>query len=221
MDRIRVLLVEDHTLLRETLRDRLSREPDLEVAAEAANADEALRLSRAVNPDVILLDLTLPDQSGIAVLPELRKQCPDSRVLVITVHNEPSYLRAAIASGASGYLVKTANASVLLDAIRATRRGEVFIDPSMRAHLSDIAKPLKMVEVAPISRLSDREREVLVGLAQGLKYQEIAAKMGVSVKTVETYRTRLTTKLGFKNRADLMRFAIESGILHQPPQAPS
>lgn len=212
MERIRLMLADDHVLLRETLKLFLDTQPDLEVVAEAGTAEETLEKG-ASNPNVVLLDITLPDRSGIAILPELRQKYPGSRVLIVTMHAEPSYLRAALAAGAAGYLVKTASPSELLEAIRMVNRGERYIDVSMRQHVTEPEKVVRSPGSAPITRLSNREREVLNGLARGMRYQAIADTIGVSVKTVETYRSRLTAKLGFKNRADLMRFAIESGIL--------
>ena len=217
MDRTRIYLADDHALLRETLKLFLQTLTDMEVVAEAGTAAALLRSALKANAHVILLDITLPDRSGISILPELRQNCPSSRVLVLTMHEEPEYLRAALAAGAGGYVVKASPSEVLVEAIRAVRRGETYIDPSLRQHTSEPAKAVRSPEAAPIARLSDQERHVLVGLAHGLTYRAIAEKMGVSVKTVETYRSRLTTKLGFKNRVDLMRFAIESGLLEHPP----
>ena len=213
MDRTRLLLVDDHALLRETLKLFLSTLPEMEVVAEAGTAAAVLHDAPNANADVILLDITLPDRSGISILPELRKNCPTVRVLVLTMHEEPEYLRAALAAGAAGFVVKASPLPVLVEAIRAVQRGETFVDPSLRELASEPAKAVRSPEAAPVARLSVQERHVLVGLAHGLRYRAIAEKLGVSVKTVETYRSRLTNKLGFQNRADLMRFAIESGIL--------
>jgi two-component system, NarL family, response regulator NreC len=157
----------------------------------------------------------LPDRSGISLLPELRVQCPSSRVLALTVHQEPEYLRSALAAGAHGYVVKSSHFSVLDEAIHAVKRGETFIDPSMRKYEPEgLARSAATV---PSTLLSQREKQVLILLAQGLRYRAIAEKLGVSVKTVETYRTRLRQKLGFKSRADIIRFAFESGIMTQAP----
>jgi len=218
-DRIRILLADDYALLRETISHLLNSQPDMEIVAEAASASDVLRLE-GVNPQVILLGMTSSSRGSIAILPELRRQFPDARVLLLCMPEEPSYLRAALAAGAVGYLVKSSSAAVLLEAIRAVRHGEQYIDVSMREHVSELAKAVRSPEAAPIARLSERERQVMLWLAQGLRYQAIADKMGVSVKTVETYRSRLTAKLGFKNRADLMRFAIESGLLTNLAQEP-
>src|SRR4051794_15659003 len=199
MDRIRILLVDDHALLRETLRYYLQSQPDVEVVAEAGSAEEAVRQAVATPPDLILLDVSMLGGGGISALPELRRQGNGTRILMLSEHTEPSYLRAAMAAGAAGYMLKTSHAAELLEAIRSVRHGETYIDMPLREHATDPAPAPRSPEAAPIMRLSDRERQVLQWLAQGLRYQAIADKMGVSVKTVETYRSRLTAKLGFKN----------------------
>lgn len=217
MDRTRLLMADDHALLRDGIRALLRDADDIEVVGEAGTADEAVRQAVATVPNIMLLDVNMPDGSGIGVIPELRRQAPEARVVILSEHDEPSYLRAALAAGAVGYVLKSSPGSVLMEAIRAVGRGETYIDAPMREHATEPARGVRSPGAAPIARLSERERQVLVWLAQGLRYQAIAEKMGVSVKTVETYRSRLTAKLGFKNRADLMRFAIESGILATVP----
>jgi two-component system, NarL family, response regulator NreC len=217
VDRIRILLSDDHALLRETLKLLLNAQPDLEVIGEAGAAAETSRLAAELNPDIILLDITLPDRSGIGLLPELRQLCPSARIIMLSMHEDSTYVRSSLAAGAAGYIGKSSKPGVLLEAIHAVRQGGQFIDPSLRTAEPGPAPPAVASETAPIARLSDRERQVLVWLTQGLRYQAIAERMGVSVKTVETYRSRLTAKLGFKDRADMMRFAIESGILSSPP----
>jgi len=216
-DRIRILIADDHALLRETLAQFLNSQADMRVVGEAGTASATVNQATVTDPEVILLDITMPGGSGISIIPELRRLSLGVRIIIMTMHDEPSYLRAAVAAGVEGYLVKTSSPAVLLEAIRAVKRGERFIDESMRHHLVAMPAEEQGVESAPITRLSERERQVLTGLAQGLRYQTIAEQLGVSVKTVETYRSRLTAKLGFKTRADLMRFAIESGILTNGP----
>ena len=217
MDRIRIMLADDHAMLREVLQPLLNTQPDMEVVAEAGTAAEAVRLAATANASIILLDITFPDQSGIGVLPELLKQSMASRVVMLTMHEDPAYLRSALAAGAAGYVVKSSRSDVLLEAIRTVSQGKSFIDPSMRHHATPREPAEAGSAIAPIARLSDRERQVLISLVRGLRYQAIADKLGVSVKTVETYRSRLRAKLGFTDRADLMRFAIESGILTNAP----
>jgi DNA-binding NarL/FixJ family response regulator len=220
MDGVRILIVDDHAMFRQALRLYLNSQSGIETIGEAASADEGLQQAVASCPDVILLDITMPGGSGLAILPQLRQRCPDSRVLMVTMHNEPSYLRAALAAGALGYVVKTSTLPVLVEAIRAVRRNETCVDPSMRDISIQRSTPARGPETAPIARLSERERQVLNYLAHGLRYQAIAEKIGVSVKTVETYRGRLKAKLGFKTREDLMRLALEMGIFAESPAEP-
>jgi two-component system response regulator NreC len=217
VEQLRIFVADDHTLVREALRVLLSARRDLVVVGEAGTAKETLEHAPIAKADVILLDIKFPDRSGISLLPELRSLCPSMRVLVLTMHDEPEYLRSSLAAGASGYVVKSSPFSVLQEAIHAVKRGETFIDPSLREYSIEPQGEARSADAVPLSRLSKRERQVLTMLAQGLRYQAIAEKLGVSVKTVETYRTRLRTKLGFKNRADIIRFAFESGILTREP----
>jgi len=212
MERIRLLIVDDHALLRDALRQMFENESDLVVVGEAGTAAEALEFAGRRGHDLLLLDLSLPDRSGIGVLAELRAAAPDARNLIVTEHGDSAYLRSAFAAGAAGYVVKTSGKAVLLEAIRSVSRGEPYIDPSLRGDTTERVQT-KFDKEAPIESLSERERQVLLGLAQGLKYMTIAGNLGISVKTVETYRSRLTTKLGFESKADLMRFAIDSGML--------
>jgi two-component system response regulator NreC len=211
--RIQILIADDHALLRETMALALNAQPDMVVVAGTGSNKETMRIASETQPNLILLDITMPDGSAIGIVPELCQRCPEARILIVTMHDDPAYLRAALAAGAHGYFVKRAPISALLEAIRVVCRGERFVDESLREHAAHIVEAAK----PPIARLSEREHQVLLGLAQGLQYQAIAEKMRISVKTVETYRSRLTAKLGFTNRADLMRFAIESGILNNVP----
>lgn len=214
MERTRLLLVDDHMLLREALRSSLESNGEFAVVGEAGTAADALALAGQQQHDILLLDLSLPDRSGVGLIPELRAAAPDARNLVVTEHGDAAYLRAAFAAGAAGYFVKTSSFASLLDAIRSVKNGEPYIDASLKQDAGErVASP---ANEAPIESLSDRERQVLLGLAQGLKYQTIAGNLGISVKTVETYRSRLTNKLGFRSKADLMRFAIETGMLTTP-----
>jgi two-component system, NarL family, response regulator NreC len=212
--RFRILVADDHALIRELLARYLNEQKDMEVIAQAADTDATLRQAVLTKPDLILLDITMPGGGGIAILPDLRRQNPAMRVLIVTMHDEPSYLRAALAAGANGYVVKSSPPAALLDAIRMVCQGERYIDESMSDYVP--AKSSRRSKRAPIDSLSDREREVLIGLAHGFRYQTIADQIRVSVKTIETYRSRLVAKLGFKSRADLVRFAIEAGILGNP-----
>jgi two-component system response regulator NreC len=217
MAKIRVLLADDHAVLRAGLKMLVNHQADMEVVGEAANFAETIRLSSIVKPDVITLDLTMPDGNGMEKVEQVCRECPGARILVLTMHDDPAYLRAALSAGASGYVVKRAADTELLSAVRAVHAGRAFVDLELHG-----AQP-KTVFVAPAQSggsdpraahgLSDRERTVLERLAQGHTNQAIADQLDVSVKTVESYRARLLRKLGLRTRADIIRYAVETGIL--------
>lgn len=211
---IRVLLADDHTILRSGLRLLLGGHPDFEVVGEAGSFDEAVALAASLAPDVVTLDLTMPGGSGLAAIERLRAAAPGARVLVLTMHEDPAYVRAAIASGAAGYLVKSAADSTLIDALRAVNRGRLFIEvDDARATETLVSTSAPGGGPSPVSTLSSREREVLVQLARGHTNQEIADRLGLSVKTIESYRARLMQKLGLGTRAELTRLAMELGLV--------
>lgn len=217
MSAIRVAMVDDHTLFRSGLRLLLKDVPDVEVVGEATTGQEAYRLVTEHQPDILLLDLSLPDTSGIAVLKEIVRDDPQVRVIVLTMHNDAALIRAALAAGAKGYVIKTAADTELITAIRSVARGRTFVDldlsPDQLGSLLKTEAAAIKSEEGPLSRLSKREREVFKQLALGHTNQEIADRLDISVKTVETYRARISEKFGFGSRAELVRFAIEAGLL--------
>lgn len=198
----RILLADDHAILRAGLAMLIEAEPDLEIAAEAADGVEAVEKARRTRPDVVILDLTMPKLSGFDALQQIREECPDTRVLVLTMHDDPAYGRSLLAAGALGYVTKKAADRELLRAIRTVREGRLFVDLSQAEDMLPQAAPL-----------SQRERQVLAELARGFTHQEIADRLALSIKTVETYLARLTTKLGLHRRAELVRYALENGLL--------
>jgi two-component system, NarL family, response regulator NreC len=218
MSKIRILIVDDHAILRAGLRMLINMQPDLEVVSEAMDGHEALLKAREMKPDIALMDLTMPKSGGLQALEQLRLVCPETRILVLTMHDDPAYARSVLASGGSGYVVKRAADSDLLAAIRAVYRGRTFVDPTLAGRLvQDLlgkqASAGSADKGARGSLLSPREREVLHLLAQGYTNQQAAKWIMVSVKTVETYRTRIAQKLGLHSRAELTRYALESGLL--------
>ncbi|MFO0894315.1 MAG: response regulator transcription factor [Phycisphaerales bacterium] len=214
MTRIGVLIVDDHAMIRKGLRMLLEATNDLEVVGEAGTLFEAIDRAKATRPRVITLDLSMPGPSGVAGVKRLREEVPDARVVVVTMHDDPAYVRAAIAVGASGYVNKAAADTELISAIRAVARGRVFIDVGDAATLESILVPgAEASSKVPADGLSDREREVLRHVALGWTNQRIADDLGLSVKTVESYRARLMKKLGLRERADLVRVAIEMGLV--------
>jgi DNA-binding NarL/FixJ family response regulator len=209
MNRTRVVLADDHALLRSGLRLLINQQRDMVVVGEAGDGHEAIRQVSAHAAHVLCLDLSMPGGGGVKVIERLHLEAPATRVLVLTMHDEPAYLRTVLAAGGHGYLVKTAADTELVNAIRAVRAGRLFIDPS----LADDA-PAAAPEHAD---LSTREHQVLVLLAQGHTNQEVADRLFLSTKTVETYRTRVARKLGLRTRAELVRYAIELGLITQDP----
>src|SRR4051794_37682851 len=218
MAKIRVLVVDDHSVVRAGLRTMIDGQVDMEVGGEAASSREALSRADALAPDVMTLDLTMPGGSSIKMIERLGREYPRCRVLVLTMHDDPSYLRAALAAGGSGYVVKTAPEAELLTAIRAVARGRTFVGLDLAGAEGGPA-PGRPAGGAltpgggPASPLSQREREVLELLAQGHTNQAIGDRLYLSVKTIETYRARIAEKLGLRTRADIIRYAIEIGLL--------
>ena len=210
--RIRILLADDHTVLRSGLRALLSAQADLEVAGEAADGAEALRLAQTIKPDVVVMDIGMPGVSGIDATARIRRELPSTKVLILSMHDDQGYLRQALRAGASGYVLKKAADTELLAAIRAAARGEVFLDPSLaKGFVEDVVLP--KAQEPDIPMLSDREREVLHLLARGHTNQQVADRLCIGVKSVETYKARLMDKLGLKGRAELVRYALTHGLL--------
>lgn len=212
MSRIGVLLVDDHAMLRAGMKMLIGAQPDLEVVGEAGSLRDAVEMARKLAPAVVTLDLTMPGGGGIDGVAKMLAASPKSRVLVLTMHDDPAYVRSALALGASGYVVKSAADTELIGAIRAVARGRVFVDIQHEGGQQIFSTPGPKKQ-SPFDSLSEREREVLLEVAKGYTNQQIADRVGLSVKTIESYRARLMQKLGLKDRADLMRLAVEAGLL--------
>ena len=204
---IRVLIVDDHELLRAGLRSRLEAEPGIAVLGEASSAEQALARTRTLQPDVVLLDLLLPRKSGYEIIPDLLEASPTTRVLAVSSQATTSSVRRALSAGAAGYIPKRASDSELLAAIRQVVNGGGYVDPDLGAKLVvDAALPALMP-------LSDREREVLHLLALGYTNQEISKQLFISVRTVDTHRAHIMLKLELKTRAELVMFSLANGII--------
>lgn len=218
MRKIRVLVADDHTLLRAGLASLLRTQPDLDVVGEARTMPEVVEKVSRLAPDVVLLDLPMP-ASGLDAIAELRKQGSPSRFLTLTVHDEPSHLLTALAAGVSGYLLKTADLADLGPAIRSVAQGRIFVAATLNGpHFWEaLSARARLLDPAPpqTSPLSPREKQVLKLLALGHTYRAIAAQLNLSEKSVETYRARAGDKLGIHKRAALVRYAIDSGLLDQ------
>jgi two-component system, NarL family, response regulator NreC len=204
---ISVLIVDDHALFRAGLRCRLELEQDITPVGEAATAAQAVSKARALQPDLVLLDLLLPGMSGHEAIPELAKVSPRSRVLVVSSQAAPSSVRQALSAGAAGYVPKRASDEELVAAIRQVAAGEGYVDPDLGAKL---VVPDRLAALEP---LSERERDILQLLALGYTNQEIGRKRFISVRTVDTHRGHIMRKLGLETRAELVLFALANGLL--------
>ena len=212
---IRVLIADDHAVLRSGLRRLVDAQADMEAVGEAADGRGAIQQVLEVTPDVVLLDITMPGPRADEVIQQIVTQRPETRVLMLTMHDDPFLARAMLAAGASGYVVKMAGEAELVAAIRAVHAGRTFVDASLAGMLTAGPPANGSADRAGTSRrrLSRREQEVLELLSQGYTSREIAQRIRVGIKSVETYRRRLAQKLGLKRRTDIIRYALEVGIL--------
>lgn len=211
---IRILLVDDHAILRGGLRALLELEPDMEVVGESGSGEEGVERTRSLRPDVVVMDLDMPGIGGLEATRQIASLEPDTKVLVLTSHAEAEYLLPVLEAGGSGYVQKTHADTELIAAIRVVARGEVFLYPSAtRLLLRGYRMAEEKGEASPLEELSEREREVLALTAEGYSSSEIGKKLFISPKTVDTYRSRLTQKLGLSHRSKLVRFALRTGVL--------
>jgi two-component system, NarL family, response regulator NreC len=208
---IRILIVDDHQLVRSGLRRLLDGEEDMTVEDEAGTAYDGVRLARLHKPDVILLDVVMPGGSGLDAIPEIREAAPEAKIVTLSMQDDPSYVRRAFASGASGYVLKEAADDELLAAVREVAAGGNYVDPQLGARLA--AADAAAASEAASDPLTEREHEVLRLLALGHTNQEIAQMLYLSVRTAETHRARIMQKLRLSTRAELVRYAIDHGVL--------
>jgi two-component system, NarL family, response regulator NreC len=211
---IRVLVVDDHAVVRSGLRRLIDEESDMETVGEAGTVRDAIFEARSTTPDLILMDVVMPGESGIEGLPKLLHEHPEVKVLVLSMQDDPRYLREAFAAGASGYVLKEAADTEVVTAIREVAAGGRYVHPELGARL--IAAEADAVRQAQDDPLSDREREVLRLLALGFTNQEIAKQLFISVRTAETHRAHVMQKLRLQSRAELVHYAIAHGLLEQP-----
>lgn len=208
---IKVVVVDDHAVVRSGLRLLLDANEDIEVVGEAGNAKDAIFRARALKPDVMLLDVVMPGSSGIDVLPELLKESPETKVLVLSMQDDPNYVREAFGAGASGYVLKEAADEEVVSAVREIANGGRYVHPSLGARM--VAAEAEERAAAEADPLSEREREVLRLLALGHTNQEIAQTLYISVRTAESHRAHIMQKLRLSTRAELVRYALSSGLL--------
>lgn len=222
MDKLRVMLVDDHNIVRAGLRLLVNNQADMEVVAEAANRDDALKLAVTTRPDVVVLDLSLPGGASLPLIDQLRARGVSAHVLILTMHDDPAYVRAALAAGANGYVVKTVAEKTLLEGIRAAHAGRMFVDLDDEALTASVFQSLPRKPgpgARAVAKLSEREVEVLRMLGQGVTNQEIADRLELSPKTVATYKARIAEKLGLKTTAEFVKFAVDTGLIapeHRP-----
>jgi two-component system, NarL family, response regulator NreC len=210
-DPIRVLIVDDHAVVRSGIRLLLEREQDIEPVGEAASGREAIFEARSAKPDVVLLDVVMAGGNGLEAIPTLLHERPDTKILVLSMQDDPRYVREAFAAGASGYVLKEAADVEVVGAVREVARGGRYVHPELGARL--VAADAAAARKAEADPLSDREREVLRLLALGHTNQEIARQLYISVRTAETHRAHIMQKLHLSSRADLVRYAIGQGLL--------
>lgn len=216
MSAIRVLIVDDHALVREGIRALLSRADDMTVVGEAGGGREAIALAKSLSPEIILMDIAMPDLGGLEATIEIRKDCPDARIIVLTQYGDREYVHRFLRAGVSGYLLKKAAGAELVAAIRAVHRGGLVLDPDVArdAVTGEAAPPSEIAsEAEPYERLTDREKQVLKLVAEGRSNKEVASLLGISVKTAMSHREHVMDKLDVHSRTDLIRFALRSGVI--------
>lgn len=211
---VRILLADDHALVREGIRRILDAESDMEVTAEASDGASAVELARDTSPDLVILDVSMPRMTGLQAAREIRRRRPEARILMLSMHDNEQYFFSALQAGACGYVLKSAADEDLVAACRAAMRDEPFLYGGVaRALVRDFLDRMKRGERVPRTVLTEREDEVVKLIAEGNSSKEIAAKLLISVKTVERHRSNVLAKLGMRDRTELTRYAIRSGLI--------
>ena len=215
-EKIRVLLADDHRMMREGIRALLEREEDILVVGEAGDGREAVKLAIRLQPDVVVMDVSMPRLNGIEATRQIRRDCPDVRVLILTVHESEDDVAQLLVAGASGYIIKRAGGDELVSAIRAVRQGEAFLHPSIaKVVIQDYVRRLEEGErLGAHDVLTNREIEILQLIAEGYTSREIADLLHLSIKTVQNHRTKIMNKLDLHDRGELIKYAIQQGIIH-------
>jgi DNA-binding NarL/FixJ family response regulator len=217
MTPLRVFLVDDHMVVREGLKALISAQPDLIVVGEASDGALAWEQVRDCAADVVIMDITMPAVNGIEATAQIKRARPVAQVLVLSVHDDTSYLRQLLAAGASGYILKHTAADALIQAIHIVARGGIYLEPALAEHVvARYVRRLALTTELLGAALSDRETEVVQRVARGYSNKDIAAQLALSIKTVETYRARAMEKLGLESRSALVRYALDRGWLRAP-----
>jgi DNA-binding NarL/FixJ family response regulator len=211
---IRVVIVDDHALLREGIRALLKTASDIEVVGEAADGVQAIEACRRLEPDVVLMDVAMPGLGGLEATLEIRKQVPRTRVLVLSQYDDREYVARFLKAGVAGYVLKRAAGAELLSAIRSVQRGGLVLDPAVARHaVGEPGAPTAPAEGDPYESLTDREKQVLRLVAEGRSSKEIAEALGIAVKTAMSHREHVMEKLGAHSRTELIRFALKRGVI--------
>jgi DNA-binding NarL/FixJ family response regulator len=216
MSKLRIFLADDHAIIREGLKSLIEAQPDMSVVGETDNGRMAWREAKVLLPDVIVMDISMPELNGAKATELLKRDCPQTKVLALTVHNDQGYLHQLLKAGASGYVLKRAAPHELIRAIRAVAAGETYLDPTIvNDVVGSYVRKQSTREGQPHGELSEREEEVLRLIALGYSNKEIGARLNISVRTVETYKARLMEKLNFHSRAEIVRYALLQGWLEE------
>lgn len=215
MNMLRIFLADDHAVVREGLKTLINAQPDMEVIGEAEDGSSAVHATTACQPDIVIMDISMPQLNGIQATARLKRASPHIKVLALSVHEDVSYLQELLHAGASGYVLKRAAADALIQAVRTVASGAVYLDPPLAEKMvSRFGEPARTQSTTPAAALSEREADVVRLIAQGYSNKEIAAQLGLSIKTVETYKTRAMEKLHLVSRVAIVRYAVQQGWLH-------
>jgi two-component system invasion response regulator UvrY len=208
----RILLADDHTLVRAGLRRLLESDKDIEVVAEVGDSAEAIKKAKQLKPDLVVLDISMPGPDALQTTKQVKEVCPECDVLIVTIHDEEQYGPRLLRAGAKGYVTKNEAPEVLLEAIHTVRKGDRYLSRKLE-HMLALRLVNSSEDLSPVAKLSDRELQVLTGLAEGKKNREIAKELGLSVNTIDVHRARILSKLKLRNNADLTRFAIANKLV--------
>ncbi len=221
MAKLQILIADDHAVLRETLALLIAGEKDMEVVGQASDGKDAVAKAQELRPDVLIIDITMPNCGGIQALRKIGKECPEIRSLVLTMHDDQTFLRSVLRAGGHGYVTKKTVSKELLNAIRIVASGRQYINVSLaKGQMTTEKHKEGQAKCRTLDELSDRERQVLVSVARGYTSKEIATELGISSASVDSYRLRVSRKLSAKSRADLVDYALQAGLLrarsHEP-----
>ena len=216
MKRLRILLADDHKIIRDGLKLLVNDQPDMHVVGEAGNGREVLEKAGELKPNVVVMDLSMPEMNGLQATARLKEERPEIKVVALTVHEDESYLRQLCQAGAAGYVLKRSAGDELIQAIRTVAKGGLFFDATLANRaLAGQHVPATGKGESRAAELSEREKDVLIQLAWGYSNKEIAAKLRISVKTVETYKVRIGEKLGLRSRSDIVQYAMRQGWMNE------